>query len=369
MRRAVATVDLEAVRRNVAGLRERLATGSSLMAVVKANGYGHGAVPVARACLDAGAAALGVATVDEARELRDAGLGARLIVLGPLAGADLPAVFETGAEVLVWSLPFLKNLVLSGHERGADPVRVHVKLDTGMHRLGVLPAKLPELLDALETEPEVALAGLMTHFATADEPDEDFFHFQLRAFEEAVQVVLRTGVKVQFHCANSAAAIRFPQSHFDMVRCGIAVYGLSPFQDDATAHDLTPALRLTSYLADIKLLKEGDSVGYGGTWRAPRDTRIGMVPIGYADGVNRRLSNLGRVLVGGERFPIVGRVSMDLLTIDLGDSAYQPGEEVILIGAQGEDRISAEEVAGLLGTINYEVTCGLSARVERRFSG
>jgi alanine racemase len=263
---------------------------------------------------------------------------------------------------MLWSFPFLKDLVKIGHARG-EQMRVHIKVDTGMHRLGLYPRDLPAYLDAIETEPETELAGVMTHFATADD-DEDFFRYQLRTFEDQVQIVLRTGIKVEFHCANSAAALRYRESHFD-----IAIYGLSPFQEDAGAEGLEPALSLASYLADIKQLEEGDSVGYGRTWLAPKRTHIGVVPIGYGDGVSRRLSNRGRVLVGGRHYPIVGRVSMDQITIDLGtEPVVRTGDEVLLIGSQGDESISVEEVAGQLETINYEVTCNILPRVERRFS-
>lgn len=368
MQRALATVDLEAVRHNVAAIKKRLSSGCSLMAVVKANGYGHGAMQVARASLEAGAEALGVATVAEAAELREAGLDCPLVVLGPLTGAELETAFELDTEILAWTLPFLKTLVRAGQRRGGR-IRVHAKLDTGMRRLGLFPRDLPAFLDAVETEPEAQLTGVMTHFATADENDEDFFRYQLGAFEEAVQVVLRTGTRVRYHCANSAAAFRFPESHFDMVRCGIAIYGLSPFQGDAAADGLRPALELTSYIADIKPLKAGDAVGYGRTWTAPGSTHVGVVPIGYADGVSRRLSNRGRVLVGGKPYPLVGRVSMDQITVDLGPvPAAGAGDAVTLIGAQGDEKITVEEVAALQDTINYEVACNISSRVERRFS-
>jgi len=367
--RALATVDLECVRHNIRSLRQRLAEGCSLSAVVKADGYGHGAVPVARACLEAGAAALAVATMGEARELRQAGISGPVLVMGPLSGDEAPQALELDTDVVIWSLPFLKELINAGYG-GRRPSRVHVKVDTGMRRLGLYPRHLPGMLDAIEMAPEVELAGLMSHFATADEEDEDFFRFQLRGFEDAVQVLLRTGVRVMNHCANSAATIRFPESHFDAVRCGIAIYGLSPTQGSAAADGLRPALRLTSTVAGVKRLAEGDSVGYGRSWSATSGTEIALVPIGYGDGVSRLLSNRGEVLIGGRRRPIVGRVSMDLLTADLGlGSGTRPGDEVTLIGAQGEERISAEEVAGLLDTINYEVTCDISRRVERRYEG
>ena len=369
MRRALATVDLDCVRDNVASLRQRLSGKCSLMAVVKANGYGHGSVEVARASIEAGAISLGVATAAEAVELRDAGLSSPIVVLGPLTGDEARIAMDCGAEVTLWTPSFLKTLVRidpsAGHEVG-----VHVKLDSGMRRLGVMPRELPQLLDMIESEPGVSLTGLMTHFATADEEDEAFFDYQLGVFEEATQVVLRTGTRVLYHCANSAATIRFPQSHFDMVRCGIAIYGLSPTQGDAAADGLRPALSLTSYLADIKHLSEGDTVGYGRTFTARKTTAIGVIPIGYGDGFNRGLSNLGRVLIGGSSYPIVGRISMDQITVDLGaQAAVEIGEEVVLAGARGGNAITIEEIASMLGTINYEITCNISSRVERRYTG
>lgn len=364
MRRALATVDLDCVRHNVASLRSRLTGGAKLMAVVKADGYGHGAVAVAGAALDAGAACLGTATATEAAELRAAGVDAPLVVLGPLTGEELATVLETGAELLVWTENFLKLLTRQAAGRRA---RVHLKLDTGMRRLGADPDRLPGLLDAIEARPEVELAGVMTHFATADD-DEDYFRRQLRAFGDAATLVATSGSRPVFHCANSAAAIRYPESHFDLVRCGIAIYGLSPFQGDAASDDLRPALRLSSYLADIRSLKTGDSVGYGRAFTAGSDTHVGIIPIGYGDGVSRRLSSRGRVLVGGKSRPIVGRISMDQLTVDLGPAPdVTPGAEAVLIGEQGKEAISAEEMAGMLDTINYEITCDISARVEREY--
>ncbi|RJQ43912.1 MAG: alanine racemase [Gaiellales bacterium] len=370
MPRALATVDLECVRHNVGSLRQRLAPPSSLMAVVKADGYGHGDIEVARAALEAGAVSLGVATAGEAVRLRTAGFDCPVLVMGALTGAEAAAALDAGAEIILWTGSFLRSLIDTVRSRDLEPARVHIKLDTGMRRLGVYPSRLTELLDLVETSPEVELAGLMTHFATADEDDDDFFQFQLRTFEDAAQTLLAAGVSVPLHAANSAAAIRFPESHFDFVRCGIAIYGLSPFQGDAAADGLRPALRLSSYLADVKQLREGDTVGYGRTFMARRETSIGIVPVGYGDGYNRLLSNRGEVLAGGSRFPVVGRISMDQITIDLGPMpAVEPGDEVVLIGRQGEEEVSAEEVASLLDTINYEVTCNISARVERRYEG
>jgi len=339
------------------------------MAVVKADGYGHGAGPVARASLEAGATTLGVATVAEASDLRQQGFECPIVILGPLTGDEIGGAIDADAEIAIWSLSFLKNLLAIAHSREVRS-RCHIKVDTGMRRLGLYPRNLVDFLDMVEPAPEIEIAGVMTHFATADEEDEEFFHFQLHAFEDAAQTVLTTGLTPLFHAANSAATLRYRESHFSMVRCGIAIYGLSPFQGDATADGLRPALSLTSYLADIKEIAEGDSVGYGCTWTAPHRTHIGIIPIGYGDGFNRRLSNLGSVLVGGESFPVVGRVSMDQITVDLGPSPKAAaGSEAALIGRQGDAVITAEQMATALGTINYEVTCNLSSRVQRRYLG
>ncbi len=370
MPRALATVDLGAVRGNVGMLLGMLSPGTGLMAVVKADGYGHGAVPVARASLAAGAESLGVATAAEAAALREAGLDCPVLVMGPLTAAEAGEAIGAGAEIVVWSTSFLRMMIKEARRQDRR-VRVHVKLDTGMRRLGLYPRGLAVFLDELAAQPEVELAGVMTHFATADEEDGDFFDFQLRAFDEAVQAaLLRAHAPLRFHCANSAAAIRYPQSHFDFVRAGIAIYGMSPFQSDPASDHLQPSLSLTSYVADVKRLTEGDSVGYGRTWTAPDNNYIAAVPIGYADGVSRLLSNKGRVLIGGGSFPIVGRISMDQITVDLGPAPLAgPGDEVVLIGRQGGELVTAEEVARLEGTINYEVACAISTRVERRYTG
>ena len=381
--RAVAEVDLEAIRHNVRRLMRDLPEGAVHCAVVKADGYGHGAVPVARAALEAGATWLGVATAAEARELRAAGLTAPVLLFGRLAGADLADGGEAGAEVAAWSVPFRDAAARLG-------VRVHVKVDTGMGRLGVRPDEAAGLC-ARASEAGV-LAGLMSHFATADEEDTAFFELQLGRFTE-----LAAGLKARYpsllcHTANSAATLRGPRAHFDMVRTGIAMYGLAPANDDPFLHDLRPAMKLVSHLAGVRDIGPGDSVGYGRTWIADEDTRIGVVPVGYADGVRRALGNTGEVLVAGRRCPIVGRISMDQMTVRLPDDWGRPGDEVVLFGAAGDGvaggasvawtwpsaprrdgrerpRILCEEVAALLGTINYEVTCDVAPRVVRRYRG
>ena len=363
--RALATVDPKAVSANCAVLRGRLADGVVLCAVVKADGYGHGMARCARAALDGGAGCLAVATAREAAALRTELADARILVMGALTAEELELALAARAEVAVWREEF-RALVSSDVDR-AHPARVHVKHDSGMGRLGNRdPGEVLRLADACADDPAMDLAGVWTHFATADEPHSGHFAAQLASFSSVAERVRERHPGVPLHAANSAATLRDPASHLDMVRCGIAIYGMDPFGSDPAANGLTPALTLRSYVADVKRFEAGAGAGYGQTWRADEDTQVGVVPIGYGDGVRRALSNRGEVLIRGRRRPIAGTISMDNLTVELGpETDVRPGDEVVLIGAQGTDRILAEEVAELLGTINYEVTCGISARVPR----
>ena len=341
-RRAEARVDLGAIERNCARLPK------PLCAVVKANAYGHGAGPVAEAALAGGAEWLAVATAAEAAELRALGIDARLLVMGALTSAELRTAIEAAADIVAWS------------DEVADVApRIHVKLDTGMGRLGTKDRD-----HALRLAARPNAVGLMTHFATADEHGDDHFPAQLEAFRSFVDEVGRDDVLV--HAANSAAALRDPAAHFDMVRCGVAVYGLDPFQGDPAESDLEPALSLLSWVASIRRLEPGEGVGYGQVWRAEEATWVATVPVGYGDGWRRGLTNDFDVLIDGRRHHGVGAVSMDNIGVALGpDADVQVGDEVLLIGTQGGDRILAEEVARRLGTINYEVTTGLLPRVPR----
>lgn len=370
--RAVARVDLGAIRHN-AELLARAAGGARLMAVVKAGGYGHGAVPVARAALQGGASALAVAAVSEVAELRDAGIDAPVLVMGPLTGGEWERAVAAGAEIAAWTPQAVERARAAGAAAGRVP-RIHLKLDTGMGRLGARPEDVEALAAAAEAAGEgVVVAGLMTHFATADETRGEnaaFMSEQLLRFRAAVAGLRERFPAAVVHASNSAATLRQPGAAFDMVRCGIALYGCSPFGADPDEHDLRPAMTWTSYLGSVKTLRSRESVGYGRVWRAARGTRIGLVPVGYADGYARVLSGRAEVLVGGRRVPVVGTISMDQLTVDLGpEGAEGVGEEVVLIGRQGAERITAEEVASWRGTINYEVTCAVSPRIPRVHEG
>ena len=331
MHRSELTIDLGAVRRNARRLIEVLG-GSALWAVVKADGYGHGAVDVAGAVLAEGATALCVATVAEGLELRDEFSSARVVVMGPSSGREIALARDADLELTIADGPI------------PEGVRVHLKLETGMGRWGL--AALPE--------PTAEVVGLMTHLATAD-TDPQFAREQLGRFEEATahhSHLLR-------HAANSAAALTIPESRLDAVRCGIALYGLSPFGDDPAANGLEPALRWESSLAQVKRLAPGESTGYGRRFSAERATWIGIVPVGYADGFRRDMTGTD-VLVGGERRPVVGTVSMDAIAVVL-EEELAVGTPVTLIG-QG---ILAEEHARVAETITYEIVSRIESRPTR----
>jgi len=344
--RARATVDLGAIERNCARLA---ALGPTLCAVVKADAYGHGMVPVAQAAQAGGARWVAVATAAEAAALRAGGIDGPVLVMGAVTNAELELSIEAGADVVAWTIDVAE----------AAP-RVHVKLDTGMGRLGTKDRD-----EALRLASRPNVVGLMTHFATADERGDAYFPAQLEAFSEFVEAVGRDDLVV--HAANSAAALRDPAAHFDLVRCGIAIYGMDPFHEDPGHHDLEPALSLSSWVAAVRRFELGDTAGYGRRWTAPEPGWVATIPIGYGDGWRRALSNDCDVLIGGQRRQLVGTISMDNVTVSLGpDTGVAVGDPAVLLGAQGEERILAEEVARRLGTINYEITCGLTPRVPRR---
>jgi alanine racemase len=332
--RSTITIDLGALRRNVARLREA-AGPAELWAVVKADAYGHGAVPCARAALEAGASALCVATVAEGAELREALPEPRVLVMSPLEPGDEERAREASLEVAV-STPELPR-----------DLPVHVKVDTGMGRFGM------SVEDALAL-PRDRVVGLMSHMATADEPDESFAREQIARFGAFAEEFLG----LTAHLANSAAVLRFPEARFGAVRCGIALFGLSPFGDDPARHGLQPVLSWRSHVALVKTLAPGESTGYGRRFTAERATPIGIVPVGYADGFRRGLTGT-EVLVDGSRRRVVGTVSMDSFAVELDEE--RAGAPVTLIG----EGVLAEEHAARLGTINYEITSSINRDPRR----
>ncbi|MDX6707532.1 MAG: alanine racemase [Solirubrobacteraceae bacterium] len=361
--RALARVNLAAIERNVARMRRELAPETSLCAVVKADGYGHGALPAARAALAGGATWLAVAAATEAAALRDAGIDTPILVMGALTTSELDLALEAVADVVAWNERFV-GLVA---ERGGGAV--HVKLDTGMGRLGTRdPVEATRVVQAAVAARGVVLAGAMTHFATADERGDAFMGEQLERFLRWVTPLRAAHPQMSVHAANSAATLRDPATHLDMVRCGIAIYGLDPFGEDPSARALEPALELRSHVAAVKPIAPGQSAGYGRRFVAQHPTTLATLPIGYGDGVRRGLTNNADILIGGARRPLVGTVSMDNVTVDVSSpAAVSPGDDAVLIGVQGDHRITAEELARRLDTINYEITCGLLPRVPRAY--
>jgi alanine racemase len=364
--RALARVNLAAIERNCAHLRSVAGAGTALCAVVKANAYGHGTVPAARAALAGGAEWLAVAAAEEATELRAAGIEAPILMMGTLSADELPVALEARADVVAWRAEFVEALRAAARSSGR-PVRVHVKLDVGMGRLGVREAgELLALAAEVHAAPELELVGGMTHLPCADEDvprtREEVSRF--RAFGEQLRAV---NPDVVLHAANSAATLALPEARLDMVRCGVAVYGLDPFGEDPAAWELEPALELRSYVGALKPIGVGESVGYGGTFVAQRETWIATLPIGYGDGWRRAFSDNAEVLIGGRRHPLVGRVSMDNVTVDVGPepAGIAEGDEAVLLGRDGAERITAEELARRIDTINYEITTALTARPTR----
>jgi alanine racemase len=364
--RVRARIDLAAVEGNCRHLRSLLHGSAELCAVVKADGYGHGAVACAEAAQRAGAAWLAVASSGEAAALREGNISGPLLVMGALTPSELAQAVQARADIVAWTPEFAAAAGAAARGAGVR-IGVHVKLDTGMGRLGTKdPREARRLADSIARSPGLELVGAMTHFATADEQGDTYFSVQLARFTSFATELKAIYPRVLAHAANSAATFRDRASHFDLVRCGIAVYGLDPFQVTPTARGLEPALSLESYVASVKRFDPGESAGYGRRWRARDRTWVGVVPMGYGDGWRRAFSNNGDVLVRGRRRPLVGVVSMDNITVDLGpEPGVRPGEPAVLIGRQGGERILCEEVARRLGTINYEVTCGLGQRVPR----
>lgn len=362
--RAVARVNLAAIERNCERLRFMAGPEVALCAVVKANGYGHGAVPAARAAQAGGASWIAVGAADEAAELRAAGIGGPLLVMGALSREELRIALDANADVVAWRADFVERL---RRARRLRPVRVHLKLDVGMGRLGTRDAdELMRIAERVLEASELELVGAMTHLPCADEDVavtqaqvERFRAFGVRLRELKPDVIL--------HAANSAATLGIPDSRLDMVRCGVAIYGLDPFGVDPGEHGLEPALELRSYVAALKPLAPGESVGYGSTFTAEQPTWIATVPIGYGDGYRRAFSSNAEVLIGGARRPLVGRVSMDNITVDVGSETdgVAEGDEAILIGANGSERVTAELLARRIDTINYEITTALTGRVTR----
>jgi alanine racemase len=356
-----AEVDLAAIQSNVKLLAER--AGARVMAVVKADGYGHGALPAARAALRGGATWCAVARVEEALELRQGEIPAPILILGWVPPARIRELAAARISITVWEASQIEAATAAAGS-GA-PVHLHLKIDTGMGRLGAPPERAVELARLIKGRPGLVLEGVFTHFARADEPSAPTTAAQERSFREVVESLQAAGLRPELaHAANSAATLTRPEAAFDLVRTGIAVYGLDPSDECRLPSSFRPALAWKTQLAQVKTLPPGHGVSYGHVYVTRTTERIGTVPVGYADGFRRTEGNI--VLVEGHRVPVVGRVCMDQIMVQLDEAPEAAeGSEIVLLGEQRGDRISAEEIARLWGTINYEVVCGIGRRVPR----
>jgi len=363
----VAEIDLSRLRHNVRNLREHSAP-ADIIGVVKANAYGHGVIPVSRVLLEEGVAMLALATVDEAIELREAGINAPLLLLGKVWPHQLEAVFQYNLEPLIASDDDY-NQISGACTSRQQSLNIHMKIDTGMGRLGFLYTNWESAFRRVMDHPGLQIKSIISHFATAEEPENPHAETQRERFETIYRRVreLTPAEPPRFHLANSAGTLYRPESRFDMVRLGISLYGIPPANHREQPFQLQQVMTLRSQVAYVKHLPGGYPVGYGSTYHTREESTILVCSGGYEDGIPKRYGNAGEVLIHGRRFPIVGVVSMDTFMVDVRKEAVEVGEEVILLGEQGEESISVWEIAEKTGLIPYEVICGISDRVSRKF--
>jgi alanine racemase len=361
-----ATVNLAALAHNLSCIKRYLSPGCEILAVVKANAYGHGAVETAQALARQGIGRFAVASLDEGIALRQAGLSESIVVLGALFEEQVSDLAAHQLTPVVSDGRILPALAKAARSHSA-PYPIHLKVETGMGRLGFSPEELLSLLDNPVLRSPLQVEGMMTHLADADGADCAFTERQLGVFRAVLEQTRQRGLTFPLmHTANSAAIVRFPEAHFSLVRPGIMLYGYHTLPATIPAPDLKPVLSLQTRILQLRTIPPGGTVSYNGTFVAKRPTRIAVLPIGYADGYSRRLSHRGSVLIQGRRAPIVGLVCMDMIMVDVTDLAsVQVGEIVTLIGQQGGESIWADEVAGWIGTIPYEILCGIGSRVPR----
>jgi alanine racemase len=368
IRSTYAVVDLDAIKQNIINIRKNLPKETKFCAVVKADGYGHGSTMVSKAALEAGAEWLAVAIPEEAAVLRDEGITAPILVLGPSNLWQSERAAELDLSMVAASRECVKNAEQTARKY-RKKMKLHLKIDTGMNRVGVKTyEELESMLADIESSEFLALEGLMTHFAVADEADKTYTIMQNEAFGKFIQSVRSRGFSPIIHASNSGGAIDCAQLSYDMVRVGIAMYGCYPSGEVKRSVKLKPAMSLHTKISYIKTLPAGEKISYGCTYTTPREMRIATLPIGYADGFNRLLSNNGEVLICGKRAKVAGRVCMDQTLVDVtGIDGAELGSEAVCIGRQGADEITADEFAKRCGTINYEILCAISPRVPRLY--
>lgn len=354
-------ISLDAVKHNIGEIRKLLAPQVKFMAVVKANAYGHGAVAVSRAAVEAGADYLAVANLKEALEIREAGLVSPILILTESPTSVMDEILQYDLCQTVYSYSEARALSDEASKRKKS-ARVHVKVDTGMGRVGVLPSEAAAFIKKISSLPGLELEGVFTHFAKAEDPQDNYTIGQFQKFKQVASKVKHIPIK---HSANSAAVLYHSETHLDMVRVGLMMYGLYPMGSSRSLINLKPALSFKSRITYLKRIPAATPLSYGCTYATPSETTVVTIPVGYADGFSRRLSNRGQVIIRGKRYPVVGRVTMDLTMINVGDAKVEVGDEVVLIGEQNGQVISADEMAGLEDTISYEVVCGIGKRVPR----
>ncbi len=367
-RPTIAEIDLNAIRHNVRRICERVHPGG-VMAVVKADAYGHGAIPVAQTALSAGASQLGVALLEEGVELRRAQIDAPILVFGGFFEKQIDSFIANNLQFTLYDVR-LAEIVSRRAQALSRKAQAHVKIDTGMGRVGLLPNEAVEVILTMAKLPNLELVGIYTHFASSDSRDKSYANQQLEQFKSLVQQLTNDDLRFKYlHAANSGAILDLPQSYFNLVRPGVMMYGYYPSNETSESIPLEPAMSLRTRILFVKKVPAGTFISYGQTFQTRQATTIATLPIGYADGISRRFSNNFEVLVRGRRCPLVGRVCMDQIMIGLGDMKdVQAGEEVVLLGKQGDEEISIYEWCRRLETIPYEVTCGISKRVARIYA-
>lgn len=366
MRPTIAEVDLAAIRHNVQQIRSTVSPETFITAIVKANAYGHGARPVSAAALAAGANGLGVAIPEEGADLRESGFTSPIFVIGLTLPEQASLLVDYNLVATLSTLDSARALAEAARRKDRK-VQAMVKIDTGMGRVGLFPHQALSFVQSLASFPEIELKGIFTHLATADAADKTYAHQQLASFSAVLNQLKQAGYLLHWiSAANSATIIDLASGHFNMVRPGIILYGLPPSKEMHRRLDLRPAMQFKTKIVYLKEVPAGTKVGYGSTYTTSRKTFLATLPVGYADGYSRHLSNRAPVLIGGKRCPVVGRVCMDQIMVDLGFPAEaRIGDEAVLFGRQKEEEITVDELAALAGTINYELVCAVSARVPR----
>ncbi|MGC8787013.1 MAG: alanine racemase [Anaerolineae bacterium] len=362
-----AEIDLDAIAYNTRQLKKHVGEHAELAAVVKANAYGHGALPVAQTVLQNGATRLAVARVDEGILLRRGGVIAPILVMGYATTGQAEDIVRHRLTPTVNTLELAYALSAAVKAQNAPPLPVHVKVDTGLGRFGLLPEEVLDFTRALLSVPNLTLEGCWTHFASADEADQSYTYHQFAVYNQVLRQLEDAGIRIPLkHVANSAATLSLPETHLDMVRCGITIYGLRPSPEVKMVVPLRPAMSIKARVARVRTLPAGSSISYNRTYITSKPTPVALVPIGYGDGYRRSLSNKGMVLIHGQRVPIIGRVCMDQFMVDVSNIPdVQLNDEVVILGRQGDEEINAEEIGAWVGTNNYETVAAILPRVPR----